>query len=178
MVYLILNKATRACKIGYTNNVKRRVRQLQTGSSEKLELMTSIEGSLVDEKELHRFFNEYRITGEWFTWCEDIRSYFSCSSNGLGIPFCDLSLDTVGIIDNLDDNTRLVCMFLLEINLHNILEIFTIGPGYRRVISEKFGIAINTVKEIMLELEDCGLIVNCDLNMYKFNPQILFKNKN
>lgn len=66
-VYFISNG--KAIKIGYTKNeVSKRLNQLQTGSSDKLEIIYLLENSTMDtEKYLHKYFSEQNnIMLEWY----------------------------------------------------------------------------------------------------------------
>jgi len=53
-------------KIGCTNNVGRRLKALQVGSSSILQLYGVIDGSKWEECFLHRFFKKQKSHGEWF----------------------------------------------------------------------------------------------------------------
>jgi hypothetical protein len=66
MIYFIHNVERRAIKIGYAANPIQRMRALQTGLPDTLELMGSIEGDMCRERDLHRRFESFRIRGEWF----------------------------------------------------------------------------------------------------------------
>ena len=64
------------CKIGITQNIGARLRMLQTGSAQKLELIFVY--SAYDkqtarslEKWFHNAHAEYRLTGEWFDCTAD-----------------------------------------------------------------------------------------------------------
>jgi len=66
-VYFIREEGTDRIKIGFTEkNPKERVKKLQTGNSNKLILLGSIDGTNQDENNLHREFSEERGNGEWF----------------------------------------------------------------------------------------------------------------
>lgn len=65
-VYFIRNKETKAIKIGYSVNPKKRIKQLSTGSSSVLDLIYVIEGSKDVEYFLHRYFASERVNLEWF----------------------------------------------------------------------------------------------------------------
>ena len=66
-VYFIRAEGTGSIKIGFsTNHPSIRLKELQTGSPSKLELLTFYEGSQKDEKKLHHEFAEDRGNGEWF----------------------------------------------------------------------------------------------------------------
>jgi hypothetical protein len=53
-------------KIGFAKNVKKRLAALSTTSPVPLVLLASHRGSQKKEREIHRLFAEYRLTGEWF----------------------------------------------------------------------------------------------------------------
>jgi hypothetical protein len=59
-----------ACKIGRTQtDIKRRIKQLQTGHPRYLRLITAFRTKLPDvaENRLHTLFAKRRIHGEWFS---------------------------------------------------------------------------------------------------------------
>lgn len=53
-------------KIGYSSNPYKRLKQLQTGSPERLELMFTIPGDRKLEKRLHKLLWRNREANEWF----------------------------------------------------------------------------------------------------------------
>lgn len=65
-VYVIRSSGSKLVKIGYAVNPGQRVRELQTGSPEKLAVAWSIPGREQLERELHRRFAAHRKSGEWF----------------------------------------------------------------------------------------------------------------
>lgn len=65
-VYLIGSPGSPLVKIGWTDNPKRRLRNLQTGSPVPLQLLALFEGGSIVEAELHRRFADRRRHGEWF----------------------------------------------------------------------------------------------------------------
>lgn len=67
MIYFIRNQTSGAIKIGYTaGDPATRMRQLQTGHADRLELICSTPGEVADERKLHETFAVSRIGGEWF----------------------------------------------------------------------------------------------------------------
>ena len=56
------------CKIGISDNPENRVKQLQTGHPEKLEIkfMKKLENARLYEKLLHKDMSYIRSHGEWF----------------------------------------------------------------------------------------------------------------
>ncbi|MFW0776291.1 MAG: GIY-YIG nuclease family protein [Rickettsiales bacterium] len=77
-VYFILNSDKTAVKVGYSNNHKKRLRQLQTGNAHKLEIFFLIEqGCMKLEKVFHDFLRSKNkhIRGEWFAYDDHVKSY-------------------------------------------------------------------------------------------------------
>lgn len=75
MIYLI--KAGNAVKIGYSQYPETRIKALQTGNPEKLEILERKNGGRFDEFHLHRLCKEYRLNGEWFRDCPEVRNIFN-----------------------------------------------------------------------------------------------------
>lgn len=65
-IYFISNR--NAIKIGFTKNIERRRKQLQTGNSKELQLLYYIQGDRSTEYYFHRYFHDYKINGEWFDY--------------------------------------------------------------------------------------------------------------
>lgn len=68
-VYFVGNITDNSIKIGYSSNIQKRIKQLSTGSSQRLTLLGYIESEKSLEKELHIKFSHHRIrsNGEWFS---------------------------------------------------------------------------------------------------------------
>ena len=64
MVYFIGNRNNNTIKIGYSNNPKRRLKELQTANADKLFLIGYINGDKSLENILHNMFE--RVSHEWF----------------------------------------------------------------------------------------------------------------
>jgi len=77
VIYFIQQENDGAIKIGISNNFKKRLRQLQTGSPYKLNILTIINGDEELEKQLHSKFAEYRLSGEWFKPVEKLVNYIN-----------------------------------------------------------------------------------------------------
>jgi hypothetical protein len=75
-VYFMLDKTAGSVKIGTSVDPKKRQKALQTGSTEPLILLGTIEGGRHVERDLHKRFHEYRIRGEWFKWIEISQSVY------------------------------------------------------------------------------------------------------
>lgn len=68
-VYAIRDKGNDRYKIGHTDNIQRRIKQLQTGNSEPLEIIyyRRFDNCIKVETTLHQIFSAYRKRGEWFS---------------------------------------------------------------------------------------------------------------
>ena len=86
MIYLIENTVTHHLKIGFSNNVKKRLATLNTSSPHRLILLGTIEGSMQDEKELQKRFDFCRVNGEWFEFKNQIINYFAIIGGQTPIP--------------------------------------------------------------------------------------------
>jgi len=65
-VYFIQEEGTDRIKIGFSEHPEGRLKEFQTGNSNKLILKGYIEGTYQDESNLHQEFSEERGNGEWF----------------------------------------------------------------------------------------------------------------
>lgn len=76
MIYVIACSKTNSCKIGYSSSPENRLAQLQTGNPFVLELVTTAEGGIEEERRLHSLFKKYRLSGEWFDYNKEIKDFF------------------------------------------------------------------------------------------------------
>ena len=76
-IYFVQDTVLKYIKIGYTNNIKRRIKDLQVGNPHKLELIAQINGGKNKEERLHKKFDKYNIRNEWFEPNEEILKYIS-----------------------------------------------------------------------------------------------------
>ena len=65
-IYVIGNLTEMLCKIGYSNNPNKRLKEVQTGCPYRLEILATFDGNIPTEKQLHEKYKEYNINGEWF----------------------------------------------------------------------------------------------------------------
>lgn len=75
-VYLIREIATGRMKIGTAQDIAERIKTLQCGNPDELELVAWMRGSFQLERELHQRFNRNRLRGEWFLHDRSILEYF------------------------------------------------------------------------------------------------------
>ncbi len=77
MIYCIKQAGLPICKIGYSIDPNKRLKQLQTGSASRLKILYVIEGDQVFEREIHEKFKQYRLLGgEWFQYNALIAGFF------------------------------------------------------------------------------------------------------
>ena len=75
-VYFVQQGLTGNIKIGYSENLKSRISNLQTSSPEKLRLLHAIPASgQQDETRFHEMFKHKRSHGEWFEYCSKIIAF-------------------------------------------------------------------------------------------------------
>lgn len=86
-VYFIYCEASSMIKIGFTSNIKNRLGNLKTMSPVPLRLIGTIEGTRVDEENLHKKFARLRSHGEWFKLERPLERYiekvFGCLPDGI-----------------------------------------------------------------------------------------------
>lgn len=84
VVYFIGNGG-RAIKIGTSTEVGDRFRALQSASADKLEFLGCVAASGKHEREIHKMLANFRLEGEWFADCADVRSLVNdLLRNGVG----------------------------------------------------------------------------------------------
>jgi uncharacterized protein YozE (UPF0346 family) len=77
-IYFIQSELKNTIKIGYTaGNPEDRRKSLQTAHSHKLKIIATMPGTLEHEKDLHKRFAQYRLSGEWFESHPDILAFIS-----------------------------------------------------------------------------------------------------
>lgn len=120
-VYFVQDSLSQNVKIGYANDVKSRIRQLQTGASSDLKLLLQIDGSMQLERRLHKKFAAFRISGEWFSPDKRIFDYIAKAKSKASKanaeswePFsCSIRERTVGelrkILDRVPSATKFYC---------------------------------------------------------------------
>lgn len=80
MIYLILNSENNTVKIGFSETPMIRLKNIQTGCPHTLDLIACKFGTMDHEKELHKKFDQFRLTGEWFIFDNSIKEYFELYS--------------------------------------------------------------------------------------------------
>ena len=64
--YIIKTKGHNYYKIGWSSNVEKRIKSLQTNCPFQLEILIKVVDSSLNEKYWHKHFEKYRTYGEWY----------------------------------------------------------------------------------------------------------------
>lgn len=72
----------RGIKIGITNNIQNRLKDLKASSPLELNLLGTIKGTLKKESKIHQKFKKYKIHTEWFHVDKEILAYIKRYKNG------------------------------------------------------------------------------------------------
>lgn len=93
-IYLIKSKETQLYKIGIATNPYKRIKNLQTGNAEVLQIITTYKTLNYNtiEKALHNRFSYIRKEGEWFEFDLDIELNF--------LKYCELYDKNINLIKN------------------------------------------------------------------------------
>lgn len=76
-IYFIQQGDSDLVKIGFTSNIQRRFRELQTASPYPLLLLGLMPGSKEVEKQIHGTFEHLRQKREWFKLNQELSNYIS-----------------------------------------------------------------------------------------------------
>lgn len=74
-LYFLANLRAESVKVGYTNNLKKRVDVLQTGNHDRLEVVGYFSAPRQVEKVIHSIFKESQIVNEWFEYDAKLDSF-------------------------------------------------------------------------------------------------------
>lgn len=74
-VYVYFIACGRRIKIGISRQVQRRFRDIGLQQERIAQLLGTITGSFEREKAIHKDLRQYRLKGEWFRNCDEVRAY-------------------------------------------------------------------------------------------------------
>lgn len=75
--YVYFLRMGRSVKIGFSSDVGKRLKSIQTSCPEPAEMLKVIPGSENTERYFHQHFEKYRMTGEWFALEGDLCVFLS-----------------------------------------------------------------------------------------------------
>lgn len=167
MIYLIICHKTRNCKIGYSKDPIKRLHQLQTGSPNVLSLYGTIEGDMNKEKQLHKKFQQYSQSGEWFKYNFDIAKEFI----PIDTPY-KLSVEFMLLIIQSLSAPEIKVSTCVLTNLYKDNKV-TIDKEFRKYISDRTGLSLNTIDNTISTL--CSpskqVLIRLSRGEYQFNPK-------
>jgi len=73
-IYFVQREGGGPIKIGFSTNIEKRVRMLQIASPELLHVIAHGPGTLAEENLLQRRLAAFRVRGEWYRDCDEIRA--------------------------------------------------------------------------------------------------------
>ena len=82
-VYFVTAGVGGAIKIGWSQDVARRMEELQTANPHKLVLLAKLRGPMADEARLHDLFRRHQIQSEWFAHTQEILDFIEQYAGGL-----------------------------------------------------------------------------------------------
>ena len=167
MIYLIKCDKTESCKIGYSKNPENRLIQLQTGNPFSLELVTSIEGGLKKEKLIHKFFKKYKLSGEWFSYNQDIKDYFKIEE-----PYLIYS-SMILILKGSSDVKMKLFAALLE--RYSKGQEFSMSKSLKEIIAKETDCKPRSLDSAFTTLIRKNVVVKINTQLYKINPRHVFQ---
>lgn len=73
-------------KIGWTQNWRNRISNLQSASPEPITVLALLARPQIYERTMHKKFAAFRVRGEWFVDCKEIREHLAGLSDELLLP--------------------------------------------------------------------------------------------
>lgn len=75
MIYFIQDCETENIKIGFAKEPKNRLTNLQTATSNNLNLLAEMNGDRIKEQEIHKLFSSDLVRGEWFKFSNKLKRF-------------------------------------------------------------------------------------------------------
>lgn len=151
MIYFLRAHESGRVKIGHTDRpVADRVRELQTGSPDRLSLIGTMRGDQRGERSLHARFAESREHGEWFRPTEDLMGFIAMAAT-------DPRLDLVPPVaayqrGYLDAARRLLAVFHASASADAVVSaVVQINTTLARLVGESDGGKVDCETRLMFE---------------------------
>jgi len=77
VIYFITDGLRKYVKIGYTNNLERRLSGLRVGNPYGIEVLGIMDGGVKEERNVHEMFSKNRYMGEWFELSSEIQDFIN-----------------------------------------------------------------------------------------------------
>lgn len=75
VVYFVEAGSGGPVKIGWTQDIERRIAELQTANAHKLNLLGTVAGTMENEAAVHAHFSHLRMEAEWFNNSSEIHEF-------------------------------------------------------------------------------------------------------
>ena len=75
VVYFVQSGEDGPIKIGWTQDIERRIAELQTANAHPLKLLGEVPGTMRDETAMHARFSHLRMEAEWFRNALEIQTF-------------------------------------------------------------------------------------------------------
>lgn len=82
MIYMMHPLGQPYCKIGYSNNPQKRLKNFQCNQPYPCAVVMQREGVWHDEFHLHYLLRDYHVRGEWFEYRPEVIDIFETASLG------------------------------------------------------------------------------------------------
>lgn len=186
MIYLITDGVN--LKIGYTMNLQKRMLQYKTHST-TIELISSKEGSKLDEQFLHDKFELFKVRDEWFEYSDKIINYFNNYKPTNVSKDKESMYDSIQVyLTDMSGMMNITSKGELRVLLHfwkystyvndsQIGNMVTINSRIMTEISKEMDVNVQSVRNIIVCLKKKELIIadNDCRGVYYLNPKYFFK---
>lgn len=171
VVYCIGNLEHSVCKIGYSQNVNKRLTELQTGCPFKLSILSVKEGGYAEEQVLHGKFRRYSLHGEWFKTHKDILDYFNVTDVK---AYFNIYSEYTTILDKLSSVTDVRILMLLASYVNYNEYCITVDSELRKQMIETLKITTQNFSNCIKRLSETDLLKKKN-NRYEINPLYIWK---
>jgi len=104
IIYFVQQGTEGPIKVGYTEqSIRVRLAGLQVGNPCELYAIKIIDGTRVDEANVHSRFNDCHIRGEWFLPTKRLMRFIKCLDNGVGVKPEIIRVKGASINDDVDE---------------------------------------------------------------------------
>jgi hypothetical protein len=75
-IYFLLSEKTGAVKIGFTRGtIEKRLKNTSAWSPYDYDVLKIIDGTMIEERALHKMFVADKIRGEWFHYSDELKKF-------------------------------------------------------------------------------------------------------
>lgn len=173
MIYLIVDPIRVTCKIGYSENPRKRLKSLKTSSPYPLILAGIKDGSIADEKLLHDKFSQYFIQGEWFVFSDAIKKEFNCSHHA-GYGNVELFHGFNETLARCGITAIKILIFSMSTLEPDELKICT-NSSFVKSASEFIGVGSRMIQEGIYNLIEQKIFLKEWRGNYYINPLLIYK---